>query len=134
MTSLQDSFQLGAAPDLPEFEDRESCQERPLDGGFEPGNNKVLVCPDPVPTQSAGGIAFPKDLVEREEYAQIFATLVSIGPDAWKDRKTPVAAVGEKVMIAKFTGQLFTGPDGRRYRVIHDTDIIGKVTSSEVKR
>ena len=134
MSSLQDSFQLGQTPDLPAFEDRESCQERPFEGGFEPGNNKVLDCPDPVPKYSAGGIAFPKDLVEREEFAQIFATLVAIGPDAWKDRKTACAVVGDRVMIAKFTGQLFSGPDGRRYRVIHDTDIIGKVTSTEVKR
>jgi len=38
------------------------------------------------------------------------------------------------VMIAKFTGQLFTGADGRRYRVIHDLDIIGKVTKKGVKK
>jgi co-chaperonin GroES (HSP10) len=117
-----------------EDQNRESVQERPVDGGFEPANNKVLVLPDPVPTESVGGIKFPGDVIEREEFSQIFATLVAIGPDAWKDRKTPPAGVGDRVMIAKFTGQLFTGPDGRRYRVIHDLDIIGKITKDGVKK
>lgn len=116
------------------FEDRESWEDKPIDGGFEPANNKVVVLPDSVPKYSAGGIAMPDDLVEKEEYAQIFAQLVAIGPDAWKDRKTPPAGVGDRVMIAKFTGQLFTGADGRRYRVIHDLDIIGKVTKEGVKK
>src|SRR5438128_1253266 len=114
-------------PEMKAFEDRDTVQEKPVEGGFEPANNKVLVLPDAVPKYSAGGIAFTNELLEKEEYAQIFATLIAIGPDAWKDRKTPAAAPGDRVMIAKFTGQLFTGPDGRRYRVIHDTDIIGKV-------
>lgn len=125
--------QMPSIPTITAFEDRESVEADTLDGGFEPANNKVLVLPDPVSTHSAGGIAMPADLIEKQEYAQIFATLVAIGPDAWKDRKTPAAGVGDRVMIAKFTGQIFTGPDGRRYRVIHDLDIIGKITRDGVK-
>ena len=116
------------------LESRESVQEKPCEGGFEPANNKVLILPDPVPTRSAGGIEYPKELVEKEEFAQIFGTLVAVGPDAWKDGRTPGAELGDRVMIAKFTGQLFTGPDGRRYRVIHDLDIIGRVTKEGCKR
>ena len=125
-------------PDLPEvkpFEDRESIEDKPIDGGFEPASNKVLVLPDPVSDRSSGGIVFTDAAVEQEEYAQIFATLIAIGPDAWKDKgRTRPAEVGDRVMIAKFTGQLFTGSDGRRYRVIHDLDVIGKVTKDGVKR
>ena len=130
---------LGAFNDMPSiptiqpFEDRESIEDDTLDGGFEPANNKVLVLPDPVSTHSSGGIAMPQELIEKQEYAQIFATLVAVGPDAWKDRKTPAAGIGDRVMIAKFTGQIFTGPNGRRYRVIHDMDIIGKITKEGVK-
>lgn len=117
-----------------ELMSRESVQERDIGGGFEPANNKVLVLPDPVPTHSAGGIEYPKELVEKEEFAQIFGTLVATGPDAWRDGKTPGAEVGDRVMIAKFTGQLFTGSDGKRYRVIHDLDVIGKITKEGCKR
>ena len=137
MSSLQEKFKgvenLYEAPEFKSFEDRD-VESKPIEGGFEPANNKVLVLPDAVAKYSTGGIALPQELLEKEEYAQIFATLVAVGPDAWRDKKTAAAAVGEKVMIAKFTGQLFTGPDGRRYRVIHDTDIIGKVTKDGVKR
>ena len=124
---------MPSIPTIQPFEDRESIEDDVLDGGFEPANNKVLVLPDPVATHSMGGIAMPSELIEKQEYAQIFATLVAVGPDAWKDRKTPAAGVGDRVMIAKFTGQLFTGPNGRRYRVIHDMDIIGKITKEGVK-
>lgn len=102
-----------------------------LNGGLEPANNKVVVRPDHVNDCTAGGIALPAEVVEREVMAQIFATLVAVGPDAWKG-KTPPAEMGERVMIAKFTGQLYTGPDGKRYRIIHDLDIIGRVTSEGV--
>lgn len=124
---------MPAIPTIQPFEDRESIEEDVLDGGFEPASNKVLVLPDPVATHSMGGIAMPQELVEKQEYAQIFATLVAVGPDAWKDKKAPAAAVGDRVMIAKFTGQLFTGHNGLRYRVIHDLDIIGKITKEGVK-
>src|SRR3990170_141687 len=132
---LQAAFSgMPETPTLPAFEDREATQEQPIDGGFEPANTKVLVLPDPVKTHSAGGIALPADLIEKEDFSQIFPLVVAIGPDAWKDRKPPAAEVGDRVMIAKFTGQLFTGADGRRYRVIHDLDIIGKVTKKGVKK
>lgn len=126
--------QMPTLPELPAFENREQVQDKPVDGGFEPANNKVVVLPDFIQRYSQGGIAMPTELVEKEEYAQIFATLVAIGPDAWKDRKTPPAEIGDRVMIAKYTGQLFTGADGRRYRVIHDLDIIGRVTKEGVKK
>lgn len=137
--SLQDQLnaefnQMPEVPNLPSFTTGEEIQETELDGGFEPANNKVVVLPDYVPRYSAGGIAIPDDITEREEMAQIFAVLVAVGPDAWKDRKTQPAAPGDRVMIAKFVGQLFTGPDGRRYRVIHDLDIIGKVTKKGVRK
>lgn len=126
--------QMPALPENPAFENREQVQDKPVDGGFEPANNKVVVLPDFIQRYSQGGIAMPTELVEKEEYAQIFATLVAIGPDAWKDRKTAPAEIGDRVMIAKYTGQLFTGADGRRYRVIHDLDIIGRVTKEGVKK
>lgn len=101
--------------------------------GFEPAGHLVLVLPRSVAHQSAGGIALPDEHVERLEMAQIFARVIDIGPNAWFDEEHPRAAVGDEVMIAKFVGQLFTGGDGKRYRVINDKDIIGIVTSQKVK-
>jgi co-chaperonin GroES (HSP10) len=118
-------------PDLKPFVPKELVQEEEIGGGFEPANNKVVVYPDPIPRTSEGGIAIPDEIAERQEFAQIFATLCAVGPDAWAGRQAP-AAPGDRVMIAKYTGQLFTGADGNRYRVIHDLDIIGKVTQKGV--
>jgi co-chaperonin GroES (HSP10) len=128
------SFKQMEAKEVSAFSDRETCQELPIDGGFEPANNKVVVLPDPIMRESAGGIALPDELIFKEEMAQIFATLVAVGPDAWGDKRAAAAEVGDRVMIAKFTGQLFTGPDNRRYRVIHDMDIIGKITREGVRK
>jgi co-chaperonin GroES (HSP10) len=131
---LDAEFKRMEAADVSAFQDRETRQELPIEGGFAPANNKVVVLPDPIMRQSAGGIALPDELIYKEEMAQIFATLVAIGPDAWADSKTPAAEIGDRVMIAKFTGQLFTGPDNRRYRVIHDLDIIGRITTEGVRK
>lgn len=133
MSQFENEYLQEYAAPLKAFEDRELLQEAPADGGFEPATNKVLVLPDQIPRVSAGGIQIPEDVVAREEMAQIFATLIAVGPQAWKGL-TPAAAPGDRVMIAKFTGQLFTGPDGRRYRVIHDLDVVGKITKQGVRK
>lgn len=116
-----------------ELVDRSGTYDDILDGGLEPANNKVVVRPDPIPMMTAGGIHLPEETIERDMLAQIFATLVAVGPDAWKGKTAP-ATVGDRVMIAKFTGQLFTGPDGEKYRIIHDLDIIGRVVVEGVNK
>lgn len=116
-------------------QDRSSYHDDVLEGGLEPATNKVVVCPDQVEEYTSGGIALPPETLEREVMAQIFAKVVAIGPDAWKKGNfVRPCEVGDRVMIAKYTGQLFTGPDQRRYRIIHDLDIIGRVTAEGVSK
>ena len=116
-------------------QDRSSYHDDVLEGGLEPATNKVVVCPDAIDEYTGGGIALPPEVIEREVMAQIFATVVAIGPDAWKKGgfSRPCEA-GDRVMIAKYTGQLFTGADGRKYRIIHDLDVIGRVTHEGVSK
>jgi co-chaperonin GroES (HSP10) len=104
-----------------------------VDGGLLPANNKVVIRPVHIAEFTTGGIALTDETIEREVMAQIFAILIAVGPDAWKGKTIP-AVVGDTVMVAKFTGQLFTGPDGKRYRIIHDLDVIGKVVTEGVSK
>lgn len=111
---------------------RDLVEEVAAGAGFSPCGTVILVLPDPVPRETAGGIALPEDTLTRTELGQIFGYCVAIGPNAWYDEPQPRCKVGDRVMFAKFVGQLFTGPDGRRYRAMNDKDIIG-VIADEVK-
>lgn len=113
------------------FADRNPLEEKKA-AGFSPCGTVILIAPDPVPTSTTGGIALPDDIIARNELGQIFGYVVAVGPNAWFDEPSPRCAVGDRVMFAKFVGQLFTGPDGRRYRAINDKDIVG-VIHQEVK-
>jgi co-chaperonin GroES (HSP10) len=129
MKNLQELFET----ELPAFEDRSASSETGVTG-IEPKGHLVLVLPDFVPRESKGGIALPDDTVERDEMAQIFARVVLLGPNCWYDEGgVKRAKVGDRVMIAKFAGQLVTGGDGKRYRVINDKDVLCVITG-EVKK
>lgn len=103
-----------------------------VDSGFAPSGHLVLIYPDPISEYSPGGISLPAAKVEQEYLAQVFALMVRVGPNAWFDEPTPRAIVGQRVMVAKFTGQIFKGSDGRRYRLVNDKDILGVVTGEGV--
>lgn len=52
------------------------------------------------------------------------ATVIEAGPMAWTGEPVPRAKVGDKVLISKFTGAIWTGPlDGILYRVVNCDDI-----------
>jgi co-chaperonin GroES (HSP10) len=123
MDSLQGDFQADA------FKDRTEAQEFDADGGLVPKGHIVLVLPDPVQRESAGGIALPDATIFTNEQSQVFGILVAAGPAAWFDESEPRAQPGDRVMFSKFAGQMYTGPDGLRYRVVNDKDILGVITN-----
>jgi len=57
------------------------------------------------------------------------AIVIEIGSEAWADESEPRAKVGDRVMLAKYTGVMITGPgDGKQYRMVNDKDIFAQIT------
>lgn len=114
--------------------------------GITPFGDKVLVKPDIIEEVSAGGIVLPSSTVDQHMMAQTSGTLVAIGPEAWqhytevtknqegstwqvvkRGLSKPQAAVGDKVMFAKYGGQSVWGKDGEEYRMLLDEDLVAGI-------
>lgn len=95
--------------------------------GFAPLDVRVLVRPDVVEKKTAGGILLPEQHTDREDMAQIKATLVAVGVNAWGEAKAnpdfDPPAPGTRVLIAKYGGIVVDGRDGEKYRVMNDVDV-----------
>lgn len=81
-----------------------------------------MVLLDPVPT-SHGLVELHESTIQKDQMAQVHATLVEVGPLAWE--KEPKARVdpGTTVVIKRYAGEYMTGIDNIKYRVINDNDI-----------
>lgn len=108
--------------------------------GVLPVEFKVLVKPsaievDPALARAkAAGLQLPPDVLERELMAQIVATLLAVGGNAFEDWKPPIPKVGDTVLIAKYSGISVKGADGEEYRMLNDKDISGIITAEGVSR
>lgn len=109
--------------------------------GIQPLEFKVLVKPSDVEVDPAlkrareAGIQLPQDVVDREFAAQIVATFIDKGGNAfedWLDKRLP--RFGDSVLIAKYAGITVKGADGVEYRMLNDKDISGIITKEGVAR
>lgn len=97
--------------------------------GIQPVEYKVLVLPDKIEEMTEGkhgaAIIMPDQTKEKEEWAQIKATLVAVGGSAFcdPDWKQPIPQIGDQVYIAKYAGNFIEGKDGKEYRLCSDKDI-----------
>ena len=91
-----------------------------------PMGYRVLVKPDPIEEKTKGGILLSTAHVEGHEAAQMIGTLVAAGPGAWKEEKEAnqkVPHVGDRVLFARYRGNLMQGADGENYRLLNDNHI-----------
>lgn len=97
--------------------------------GINPTWNRVLVMPDKADEKMAGGLLYkPKTAQEKEEMAQVKATLIAVGgnafdvgtPDEWKP---PIPKPGDRVYVAKYAGIILKGEDDEIYRLVNDQDV-----------
>lgn len=96
--------------------------------GLEPRGRAVLV-QTYEPERKGGLIAIPDVVQEKTAMIEQRAVVIAIGPSCWHDEPMPRAKVGEKVLIAKFSGYFATGPaDGKKYRIVNDRDIFCAIT------
>lgn len=97
--------------------------------GITPLGTKVLVKPLPVEQVTKGGIiiAAPKEL-EKEQRGQERGEVVEIGSGAWADQPGGAwCEVGDRVVFARYAGNVWRGEDGEYYRIIQDLDIVAKL-------
>jgi co-chaperonin GroES (HSP10) len=93
--------------------------------GFRAVGHRVLLLPDDVEKTTESGIILADKTVKAEQDLAVWATVVEIGFDCWRDKTTDFAAVGDRVLIGQYAGKFHESPvDGKVYRFLNDLDII----------
>lgn len=100
---------------------------KPLDEevGLEPLGRAILVEPYE-PERKSSVIALPDFVLDKERTLDTMVRVVAIGPVAWPDEPAR-AKVGDIVYIAKFTGFMAKGLNGKPYRFVNDRDVFARV-------
>jgi len=94
--------------------------------GINPVGWRLLVLPREIEEKSTGGIIINTDRSrEREQMGNTTGIVVAMGDECYKDTKTQWCSVGDKVSFGKYAGLLYTGKDGKQYRMINDEDVTG---------
>lgn len=95
--------------------------KKPEDFVLEPRERNVYLRLDEIPEKTAGGIFMSQE----QSTPSRLGTVLSLGPEA------TVYAVGDRVIISSISGEpLYLwqyGISDGKYRVVHETNILGKV-------
>lgn len=98
--------------------------------GYTPIGDMVLVLTDQVASTTQGGVSLPDDVLERLNMAAETGTLAATAEGAflWShDRRRPFEGrkpkPGDYVYIERYSGQLITGIDGLKYRLLVDKQV-----------
>lgn len=96
--------------------------------GLRPTGYNVLIALDALEEKTVGGIILPTKHKEREDSAAERGRLVSVSPIAfsgadWTEQAAP--KVGDQVLFQRYAGNEFEGADGKKYRVMEDSDLKG---------
>lgn len=98
---------------------------------IRPTGHRVLVkveMSELVKRTKASGLVLTDSVTERENNAEQIATVVEVGPDAYKDFHSPWCTAGDKVMIARYAGISKDDlEEGVIYRVINDEDVVARI-------
>lgn len=94
----------------------------------QPAGWRILIAIPVIRETTAGGIAKPADMLERERTATCIAYVVAMGPDAYKDKakfpQGPWCKTGDWVLFRNYSGTRFM-IGGFEFRMIHDDAIDG---------
>jgi len=100
--------------------------------GIVPIGDKVLLLVDPAQTKTSGGVLITDVQAETQTMGSTTGLIYAAGDQAfmydaervvgWIGRKP---AVGDRVFFQKYAGEIYTGTDGRVYRLVQDRSIAG---------
>jgi len=95
------------------------------ESGIHPQGPRILIKPLEIEEKSSGGIILTTaSQQEREEMSNTTGEVIEIGEDAFFDRSSVWCKVGDRVVFAKYSGLLYLGKDGKKYRIINDDNIV----------
>ena len=88
--------------------------------------HRIILKLDSIEEVTASGIVIPKDLIEKERKAVEIGTVVSIGETAFKDYGGSIDTIkiGDRVIIAKYSGKEIKDIDETSYVVCNDEDLL----------
>src|SRR5574343_34286 len=114
--------------------DENSSSQEINQSGLQPVEYKVLVRLDEEQEQTRGGLFIPETVRSQQQLAQVKATLIAVGGNAFADWSEPIPRCGDRVYCAKYAGIVEHGADGcRNYKLCNDKDIAGIIVSEEPK-
>ncbi len=93
---------------------------------IKPILHRILLKPDAVEETTPSGIVIPKELLHKERKAIDTATVESIGETVFADSgggETTIN-IGDKVVIARYSGKEIKDIDDTIYLVVNDEDIL----------
>lgn len=91
---------------------------------LKPVLHRLIIKLDDVQEVTESGIIIASDLIKKERKAVETGTVVSIGNTAFKDFGDADVSVGDKVIIAKYSGKEIKDVDGTEYVICNDEDIL----------
>ena len=92
----------------------------------QPVEYKVLIKPDTVEDQTAGGLYLPDSVREREGYSVDRGVIIDHGEGFFAELPGPTPMIGDKVIFNRYAGTLITITDNgkaEKYRLCNDKDI-----------
>jgi co-chaperonin GroES (HSP10) len=99
--------------------------------GITPVGISILVLPDPVEQTTDSGIVLSTHATHaKEEMAQTDGEVIAIAPHAYYD-EAPRCKVGDRVIMASYSGIIREGNDGLKYRLIKDNDVVALLEKVE---
>lgn len=111
------------------------------ESGYMPIDDKVLVLCDTAPEVTAGGIALTPDVVEKQALAAESGVIIACAEGAfvWTgDRTRPYQGrkpvPGDRIRMQRYSGQHYTGDDGKMYRIMDDRCVAAIEMTNAEKR
>ena len=100
----------------------------------KPTGWRVLILPYSMSPKTKGGIYIPDQTLERESYATVVGYVVSLGPDAYKDKAKypdgPWCKEKDWVIFGRYAGARFK-IDGGEVRILNDDEVIAVIQDPE---
>ena len=92
---------------------------------LEPVLHRIILKLDDVETKTESGIIIPEEVTKKERKAVEIGTVISIGSTCFRDYGAEnVVSIGDRVVIAKYSGKEVKDVDETQYVIVNDEDII----------
>lgn len=91
--------------------------------------HRVIIKLEEKESKTESGIIIPEDILKKERKATEIGTVVAIGSTCFKafGEELSTLKIGDKVIIAKYSGKEVRDLDDTEYVIVNDEDIICKL-------